>query len=112
MEQRILLGETKSHFVFQEVFSAAGLEQSILIPSFSLLIGYRDFSGFELGAGPCVSVSGVGVVVAIGWTFSFKGVYVPLDVNWVLPSRNDNSMDTVSLTTGFNFQVRRAERKR
>ncbi len=111
-EQRILLGETKSHFAFQEVLSIGGLEQSLFLPGLSLLIGYRDFTGFEIGAGPTLSLSGVGVVVAIGWTFNFKGVYVPIDINWVLPNPNSNSLGTVGMTTGFNFKFAREERKR
>ena len=81
MEQRNLLGDTQSHFAFREVLSVAGLEQSVVIPCFSLLIGYRDSSGFEIGAGPHVSASRVGVVVAVGWTFKLKGLYVPLDAS-------------------------------
>lgn len=110
IEQRILLGNTKSHFAFQEVISIAGLEQSILIPSLSVLIGYRDYSGFELGAGPRLSLSGVGVIVAIGWTFKYQGVNVPVDLHYVLPNGSGMSMGTLGLTTGFNF-TRRKEQK-
>lgn len=104
-EQRILLGNTRSHFAFQELILVGGLEQSIALPIGALLIGYRDWAGFEFGMGPLLNLSGVGVVVAIGWTLSFKGVYVPIDVSVSLPSANRSA--SVGLTTGFNFKVRR-----
>lgn len=112
MEQRILLGETKSHFALREVLSVAGLEQSIVIPSLSILIGYRSYSGFEIGVGPRASLSGAGVVAAIGWAFHLSGAEVPLDISWVLPGGTKKSMGTVGLTTGFNLQLRREKRKR
>jgi len=103
-EQRILLGQTDSHFAFQEVVLVAGLEQSIALPTASLLIGYRDASGFEIGFGPSVTLSGIGVVVAIGYTLGFSGVYVPIDVSCVLP--NAQQPASFALTTGFNFITR------
>ena len=104
-EQRILLGETRSHFAFQEVFLLRGLEQSIALPSASLLVGYRDASGFEIGAGPNFSLSGLSVVVALGWTFYHKGVFVPVNISAVLP--NSKIPSAISLTTGFNFVIKR-----
>lgn len=104
-EQRILLGETRSHFAFQEVFLLRGLEQSVALPSASLLVGYRDASGFEIGAGPNLTLSGLGVVIASGWTFYHKGVFVPVNVSAVLP--NAKIPSAISLTTGFNFVTRR-----
>jgi len=107
-EQRILLGETRSHFAFQEVILVAGLEQSIALPAASLMIGYRDYSGFEIGAGPNLSLRGLGVVVAIGWTINARGVYIPIDVSCVLPSQQNAAR--IALTTGFNFVTRRSSR--
>ncbi len=102
-EQRILLGETKSHFAFQEVLLLGGLEQAVALPEAAFLIGYRDASGFEFGLGPIASLAGIGVVTAIGWTLSFRGVYVPIDVSVILP--NATRPASVALTTGFNFRV-------
>lgn len=104
-EQRVLLGQTDSHFVFQEIVLVSGLEQSIALPTASILIGFRDYSGFEIGAGPTISFSGLGVVVAVGWTFSTNGVFIPVDVSCVLPSAQ--SPTRLALTTGFNFVARR-----
>lgn len=103
LEQRILLGNTDSHFAFQEVILVGGLEQSIAILSGALLIGYRGSSGLEFGVGPSLSISGIGVIVAAGWTFSYSGVYVPVDLAVTLP--NASRPMSISLTTGFNFKI-------
>ena len=100
-EQRILLGQTRSHFAFQELLLVSGLEQGVSIPTAGLLIGYRDASGFEIGFGPRVTMTGIGVIVAGGWTFRYKGVFVPVDVSFVLPSQSQPA--SLALTTGFNF---------
>lgn len=105
LEQRILLGDTRNHFAFQEILMVNGLEQGTALPILSLLIGYRDARGFEFGAGPMVSISGVQILIAMGWTFSFSGVYVPVDVSYSIP--NSASSSSVSITTGFNFITNR-----
>lgn len=105
-EQRILLGETNSHFAFQEVVTIHGLEQSIALPLAAVLIGYRDTVGLEFGVGPTISFSGIGVMLALGWTFETRGVFLPVDVSVVLP--NPSTPVTVGLTTGFNFIVSEA----
>ncbi len=102
-EQRFLLGETESHFVIQEVLLIAALEQSIALPTGVVLIGYRSSSGFEFGVGPTVSFSGMGVVLAVGYTFSYRGVYIPVDLSWIIP--NQSTLGGVALTTGFNFRL-------
>lgn len=104
LEQRILLGKTKSHFAFQEIILVGGLEQSIAIPIGAILIGFRSHSGFEFGFGPIGSFSGFGVVCAVGWTFSYREVYVPVDLHVILP--NKERPPVVGLTFGFNFRTK------
>jgi hypothetical protein len=109
VEQRILLGQTRSHFAFQEIVLVGGLEQGIALPEGAFLIGYRDNSGFEVGAGPILHLGGVGVVVAIGYTISFRGMYVPVDLSLIIP--NTGRPASIGFTTGFNFQISRSERE-
>jgi hypothetical protein len=109
-EQRIVLGNTESHFAFQQLVMVGAIEQSIALPSAAFLVGYRDLSGFEIGAGPSLSVGGLGVIAAIGWTISANGVFVPVDVSVLLP--NQQRPTSVSVTTGFNFVSRRAKPRR
>jgi hypothetical protein len=111
LEQRIQLGFTDSHFVFQEVILVTGLDQNILIPSFSGLIGFRSKFGLEFGLGPSFNIkasdSGIEVamtvVYAIGWTISFSGVYVPINLV-VLPTPADG-LPRIGIITGFNFFI-------
>jgi len=107
VEERILLGQTKSHFAFQEILLVGGLEQGIALPEGGLLIGYRDYSGFEFGAGPILHLGGVGVVAAIGFTFNFKGMYVPMDLSFIIPSGKRPA--SIGFTSGFNFVISRSE---
>jgi hypothetical protein len=107
VEQRILLGQTKSHFAFQEVVLVGGLEQGVALPEGAFLIGYRDYSGFEFGIGPILHLRGVGVVAAAGYTLSFRGMYVPMDLSVIIPGVNRPA--SFAFTTGFNFQINRRE---
>jgi hypothetical protein len=107
IEQRLLLGQTRSHFAFQEVVLVGGLEQGIALPEGAFLIGYRDYSGFEFGAGPILHLGGVGVVVACGFTLSFRGMYVPFDLSLIIPNKEQPA--SIAFTTGFNFQIGRRE---
>ncbi len=109
-EQRIRIGGTRSHFALQEVLLLGGLEQNIILPSLSFLIGFRSGAGLEFGLGPNLSTRhsnpgeagiGVSVVYAVGWTFAFGGVYVPLNLA-VVPTPSDG-IPRISLLTGFNF---------
>lgn len=103
-EQRLLLGETTSHFAAQELLLLSGMEQSLALPSGSLLMGYRDARGAEVGFGPTLSSTGIGVVIAAGWTFTYRGVYIPVDLSFVLPNKQRPA--NIALTTGFNFVIK------
>ena len=109
VEQRIRLGNTKSHFAFQEVLLIGGLDQNLFIPSFSTLIGFRSQKGLEIGLGPNVSMSmndnglsaALSVVYAVGWTFAFSDLYVPVNIA-IIPTPRDGN-PRITLVTGFNF---------
>ncbi len=103
-EQRLLLGETTSHFAAQELLLLTGMEQSLALLSGSFLMGYRDAMGLEAGFGPTMSPTGMGVVIAVGWTITYRGVYIPIDLSFVLPNRQRPA--NVALTTGFNFVLK------
>ena len=100
-EQRILLGRTRNQFAFQEDVYISGLEQGLFLPAASFLIGYRDASGLEFGFGPLLSLTGVSVIAAAGYTFHFSGIYIPLDFSVRIPTARNVAVYTVS--TGFNF---------
>jgi hypothetical protein len=113
LEQRIRLGDTESHFAFQEILHVGGLDQGLILPSLNVLIGFRSRLGLELGFGPNITVQYDGVsfdvpvtvVYAVGWTFNFSDVYIPVDIA-VMPTPRDGHI-RLTLMTGFNFDIGR-----
>jgi hypothetical protein len=109
-EQRIRLGDTQSHFAFQEVLLLGGVDQNFYLPSLSVLIGFRSRAGLEFGMGPNLTLQNrsgslnpsLAVAFSAGWTFTFSNVFVPVDLAFV-PSPEGPRL---SLLTGFNFKKR------
>ena len=74
-------------FVVELVPLISAVEYGILIPSASLVMGIRFPNGIEFGLGPNVLVSGdekkpmyTALVVAVGKSFNFGGVSIPLNL--------------------------------
>jgi len=113
IEQRILLGTTRSHFVFQEVLLVVGIDQNMLLPSVSTLIGFRSRAGLEIGMGPNFAMSlkdgdavlAMSVVFAAGWTFSFSDMNVSVNIA-IVPTPRDGNL-RLTILSGFNFNVSR-----
>jgi hypothetical protein len=111
LEQRIRLGSTESHFAIQEILVIGGIDQGIFIPSFSFLIGFRSHTGFEFGLGPNTILKWTqeelgletSVLYAIGWTFSFHTVNIPINLT-VNPIPADGN-PRFSVFSGFNFKL-------
>lgn len=82
------------------VLLAGGMEQGIVLPSASWLIGLRKKNGWEAGLGPTLTGAGVQVAAAAGVTHSLGRINVPVNLA-VAPGRRGAS---ISLTTGFNLK--------
>jgi hypothetical protein len=74
-------------FVVELVPLIAAVEYGTLIPSASLVMGIRFPSGIEFGLGPNILVGGdekkpvhTALVVAVGKSFNFGGVSIPLNL--------------------------------
>ncbi len=76
-----------------------GAEQGLFLPSISALIGLRSFKGTEIGIGPNLSVTGLGVVLAAGATKTVGKINMPVNFA-VLPSEKGVRF---SLLFGFNM---------
>ena len=74
----------------------AGLEQGMFLPSGSLLVGIRSREGLEFAMGPNLSLSGFGMVFALGTSFHYNDVYFPINLAFV-PSVSHGTT-TVSYT--------------
>jgi hypothetical protein len=77
-----------------------GLDQGVVIPSLSWLIGLRTKEGAEFGVGPNVTPTGVALVVSAGVTFKAGIMNVPMNFA-VVPSKSGTR---VSVLTGFTLR--------
>jgi hypothetical protein len=99
-EKRIKTGPSGLSAVNEWVVLAGGLEQGLVIPSLSWLVGLRTGSGVEFGLGPNVTPAGIALAMAGGVTISKGALNVPFNVA-VVPSRAGMR---VSVLTGFNMK--------
>jgi len=79
-----------------------GLEQGVVLPSVSWLVGLRTSGGAEFGIGPNVTPAGVALAFAAGVTFRSGVLNVPVNFA-VVPSKAGMR---VSMLTGFNMRGR------
>jgi hypothetical protein len=84
--------------VSEWIFLVGGLEQSVLLPSLTWLVGVRSGAGTEFGVGPNITAAGTALAVGGGMTFRSGALFIPVNVAAV-PSR---SGVRVSVLTGFN----------
>ena len=97
-ETRIFTLENGVSGLFEFVPLIGGLEQGKFLPSLSGLVGIRGAKGFEFGVGPNVSLSGAGIVLAVGTNFQSQGINFP--VNFAVAPSKDGAR--FSLLFGFN----------
>jgi hypothetical protein len=86
--------------VSEWVALGGGLEQNVLLPSVSWLIGLRTTNGVEFGMGPNLTPAGFALVLAGGMTFRTGLANVPLNVA-VVPSKMGTR---VSVLSGFSLR--------
>jgi hypothetical protein len=86
--------------VTEWVVLVGGLEQGVLLPSFSWMVGLRTQGGAEFGVGPNLGAGGIGMVVALGITKTSGNLNIPFNLA-VVPS---NEGLRVGLLAGFNSQ--------
>ena len=84
--------------VTEWVVLVGGLEQGVVLPSVSWLVGMRTMKGAEFGIGPNLTPVGAALAIAAGMTFRAGALNVPVNVA-VVPSK---SGVRVSLLAGFN----------
>jgi hypothetical protein len=77
-----------------------GLDQGVVIPSISWLVGFRTKEGAEFGLGPNVTPAGASLVVSAGVTFRAGVLNVPVNFA-VVPSQAGTR---VTVLTGFTLR--------
>ena len=99
--------------IVEWVALVAGMEQGKFLPSLTSVIGARTANGFEAGVGPSLSLSGVGMVFAIGKNFQSGSLNMPVNLVF-MPGKNiDSNINgedytyssgaRISLMVGFNL---------
>jgi hypothetical protein len=99
-EKQFYGGRNGPTAVTEAVLLFGGLEQGLVLPSVSWLVGVRTKNGSEFGVGPNITPVGVALAVAGGMTFRVGVLNVPVNVA-VVPSR---SGVRVSVLSGFNVR--------
>jgi hypothetical protein len=88
--------------VTEWVTLVGGLEQNVVLPSLSWLVGVRTRDGAEFGMGPNITPAGTALVLAAGMTFRTGAMNVPVNVA-VVPSKSGTR---VSVISGFSLRRR------
>ena len=99
--------------IVEWIVLVAGMEQGKFLPSATSIIGARTNKGLELGVGPNLSLSGVGMVFGVGYNFKSGNLNLPVNLAF-MPGRNltgtsngeeydYNSGARISLMIGFNM---------
>ena len=88
--------------VTEWVALVGGLEQSVVLPSLSWMVGARTRDGAEFGIGPNVTPAGTALVLAGGMTFRAGALNIPVNVA-VVPSKAGSR---VTLLSGFSLRHR------
>jgi hypothetical protein len=88
--------------VTEIVTLVGGLEQSVVLPSLSWLVGVRTRDGAEFGIGPNITPAGSALVLATGMTFRSGAFNIPVNVA-VVPGKSGTR---VSVLSGISLRRR------
>jgi hypothetical protein len=101
-EKRFYSGANGATAVTEWVFLFGGMDQGVVIPSLSWLVGARTAQGLEFAVGPNFTPVGVALAFAAGVNFPVGHLNVPVNFA-VVPSK---SGVRVSMLAGFNMRKR------
>jgi hypothetical protein len=101
-EKQFYAKDSRVTMVTEWVALVGGLEQSVVLPSLSWMVGVRTRDGAEFGIGPNITPAGTALVLATGMTFRAGAVNIPLNVA-VVPSKSGTR---VSILSGFSLRQR------
>ncbi len=111
-ETRIFRLADGSGALFEVIPLIGGLDRGLFLPSISTVFGYRLGNGIEFGVGPNLSLSGFGLVYAIGFSFKSGAVTFPINLAFAPSSKNlryepdsgesEYTGSRLSLLIGFN----------
>ena len=102
-ETRIFTLKNGTSGLFEFVPLIGGIEQGMFLPSLSALFGIRGEKGTEFAFGPNLSLTGGGMVFAVGTSFHSENVYFP--VNLVVVPSVGRMRDEYNSASGTSREV-------
>jgi hypothetical protein len=99
-EKQFYTGQSGLTALNEWVVLVGGLDQGVVLPSVSWMVGLRSSGGAEFGFGPNITPAGVAIALAAGTTFRAGAMNVPMNVA-VVPSKVGVR---VSFLTGFSLR--------
>ena len=99
--------------IVEWVALVCGMEQGKFLPSVSSVIGARTSNGLEFGVGPNLSLSGIGMLFAVGHNFKSGNLNIPVNLV-VMPGKNvdgswyneiDGSYNEYTYNTGARISI-------
>jgi hypothetical protein len=117
-EKRVFAIQNGPTGIMEFIPLVGGMEQGLFLPSASLLVGIRgsEKNPVEFALGPNLSVSGIGMVFAIGTNFHSGNINFPVNIAYV-PSTGKREYNgatgetitrqtghRITLTVGFNMR--------
>jgi hypothetical protein len=99
-EKQFFTRDSGVTMVTEWVALVGGLDQSVVLPSLSWVVGVRTRDGAEFGIGPNVTPAGTALVLATGMTFRAGMLNIPVNVAAV-PSKAGTR---VTILTGFSLR--------
>ena len=97
-EKQFFTRDSGVTMVTEWVGLVGGLDQSVLLPSLSWMVGVRTRDGAEFGVGPNVTPAGTALVLATGFTFRTGAMNIPLNAA-IVPSKAGTRF---TLLSGFS----------
>jgi hypothetical protein len=98
-ENRLFTTDRGLSGVTEWVLLVGGLEQSVVLPSATFLVGLRSRGGAEIGFGPNLSAGGAAYVIGAGVTFRYDDLQFPVNASVALSKDGPR----ISLLTGFTI---------
>ncbi len=88
--------------IVEWIVLVAGMEKGRFLPSATSVIGARTAQGFEFGVGPNLSLSGVGMVFAVGYNFRSGSLNLPVNIAFMPGRKKTGEIDTYDNVTGMH----------
>ena len=89
--------------IVEWIVLVAGMEKGRFLPSATSVIGARTDEGFEFGVGPNLSLSGVGMVFAVGYNFRSGDLNLPVNIAFMPGRKKTGEIDTYDDVTGMHY---------